>query len=424
MVERITRELLKKRAEHNDGVLSTLKEITLHQFDLEKLENLDLIPQVEILYLQNNQISKIENLTKLKSLKYLQLALNNISKIENLTALESLEKLDLTVNFVKNPMDVLELSGLFHLKELYLTGNPCTQVQGYRKYVITVLPQLKILDSREITTSERIEARQEFNEIEEFLLGQDTTSCNLGVAPAAQDYTDIESKREEFQTKLTKHTPESRLQAARDWDALKNDKKNQPNAPKVLKEEFMTKDGRILQKNQGKWDFKWSETKKTLVLDVKISKFIDTSLLDVDLHDTFIKITIKDKILQLTTSEPVHVDSVLCERSKATGHLLITMVKSKVLEKDLQKIRKEEVTQQECLKKKAAEEKGKENGRNRRYERLFEPKEAVNIRNILEQVKLDQRQDLKKGIVDVKTCQQEIVIPSDFVDDPDVPPLC
>jgi protein TilB len=423
MVERITRELLKKRAEHNDGILSTLKEITLHQFDLEKLENLDLIPQVEILYLQNNQISKIENLTKLKSLKYLQLALNNISKIENLTALESLEKLDLTVNFVKNPMDVLELVGLEHLRELYLTGNPCSQVKGYRKYVITVLPQLKILDSKEITTSERIEARQEFNEIQEYLLQQDFG--NSEIAPAAEEHTDIESKREEFQTKLTKHTPESRLQAARDWDLLKNEKKLNQNVQKeVVKEEFMTKDGRVLQKNQGKWDFKWSETAKTLILDVKISKFIDTSLLDVDLHENYIRITIKDKILQLTTTEPVHVDSVLCERSKATGHLLITMVKSKILEKDLQKIRKEENLEQESLKKMALQEKSKENGRNRRYERLFEPKEAVNIRNILEQVKLDQTRELKRGIVDVKTSEQEKVIPSDFVDDPDVPPLC
>lgn len=300
MVERITRELLQKRAEHNDGILSTLKEITLHQFDLEKIENLDFIPQVEILYLQNNQISKIENLSKLKCLKYLQLALNNISKIENLTALESLEKLDLTVNFVKNPLDVLNLSTLIHLRELYLTGNPCTQVKGYRKYVVTVLPQLKILDSREITTSERIEARQEFDEIQDFLLqefaknehcidenGKDVSSDH--VAPAAeQDETDIEAKREEFQTKLTKHTPESRLQAARDWDLLKNEKTDKQNVKKPVKEEFLTKDGRILQKNQGKWEFKWSETIKTLVLDVKISKFIDTSLLNVDVHGNYV----------------------------------------------------------------------------------------------------------------------------------------
>jgi hypothetical protein len=56
----VDKELLKKRAEHNEGELSTLKEIALHQFDLEKIENLDIYCRhLEILLLQNNQISKI-----------------------------------------------------------------------------------------------------------------------------------------------------------------------------------------------------------------------------------------------------------------------------------------------------------------------------------------------------------------------------
>ena len=32
---RITQELLRKRAEHNDGILSTLEEISLHQENIE-----------------------------------------------------------------------------------------------------------------------------------------------------------------------------------------------------------------------------------------------------------------------------------------------------------------------------------------------------------------------------------------------------
>ena len=49
-----------KRSEHNDKELSTLKEIALHQYDIEKIENLDVYCRnLEILLLQNNQISKI-----------------------------------------------------------------------------------------------------------------------------------------------------------------------------------------------------------------------------------------------------------------------------------------------------------------------------------------------------------------------------
>jgi protein TilB len=127
----VTLELLRRRAEHNDGEVSSLREVTLHQFDIERIENLDIYCRgLEILYLQNNQISKIgayggwvrggnrasrlaprahphprlhtENLHKLKSLRYLQLALNNISVLENLEACECLGKLDLTVNFVED----------------------------------------------------------------------------------------------------------------------------------------------------------------------------------------------------------------------------------------------------------------------------------------------------------------------------------
>ncbi len=89
---KITEELLRKRSEHNECVLSTLEEISLHQFEIEKIENLDkCCRHLRILYLQNNIIEKIENLEKLKELEYLNLAVNNISIIENLDQNESLK---------------------------------------------------------------------------------------------------------------------------------------------------------------------------------------------------------------------------------------------------------------------------------------------------------------------------------------------
>jgi protein TilB len=88
---KITEELLRKRSEHNECILSTLEEISLHQFDIEKIENLDkYCRHLKILFLQNNLIEKIENIEKLKELEYLNLAVNNISMIENLEYNESL----------------------------------------------------------------------------------------------------------------------------------------------------------------------------------------------------------------------------------------------------------------------------------------------------------------------------------------------
>ncbi len=86
----------------------------------------------------------LENLHKLKELRYLNLALNNIKRIENLQRCESLEKLDLTVNFIENLLDVESLKENIFLKELFLVGNPCYQVDGYRHFVIATLPQLKV----------------------------------------------------------------------------------------------------------------------------------------------------------------------------------------------------------------------------------------------------------------------------------------
>lgn len=164
---RITIDLLRKRCEHNEGAISTLEELSLHQENLEKIELINRVcKDLKILLLQNNLISKLENLSRFKLLEYLNLALNNIEVIENLEGLESLKKLDLTVNFVGDLRDVKRLRCNEHLQELFLIGNPCTDYEGYRDYVVSVVPQLRELDGREITRSDRIKALQKYAEAE------------------------------------------------------------------------------------------------------------------------------------------------------------------------------------------------------------------------------------------------------------------
>ena len=108
-----------------------------------------------------------ENVSKLKELEYLNLALNNIERIENLEGCESLKKLDLTLNFIGEITSVHNLKGNISLENLYLTGNPCTDFPGYRKFIVNALPQLKSLDGTDITPTERLKARQDFKEIEQ-----------------------------------------------------------------------------------------------------------------------------------------------------------------------------------------------------------------------------------------------------------------
>ena len=58
-------------------------------------------------------------------------------------------------------------------------------------------------------------------------------------------------------------------------------------------------DGRVLQCNEGKYKYKWNETSDVVQLTVEISKFLDTSFIDVDVHPDHVIVTIKGKILRL-----------------------------------------------------------------------------------------------------------------------------
>jgi protein TilB len=62
--------------------------------------------------------------------------------VEGLAGCEALQKVDLTVNFVCDLTSVESLAVNGSLRELYLTGNPCAQFDGYREFVIAVLPQV------------------------------------------------------------------------------------------------------------------------------------------------------------------------------------------------------------------------------------------------------------------------------------------
>ena len=143
MVE-ITQELLRKRAEHNEGMLSTLEEVSLHQQNIGWISNLDVYCRhLKILYLQNNLIEEMQGLSKLKELEYLNLAVNSVKTIKGIKRCESLNKLDMTLNFVD--LEDLqesceEMEWCENLQDVYFTGNPCTDWANYREYVIAKVP--------------------------------------------------------------------------------------------------------------------------------------------------------------------------------------------------------------------------------------------------------------------------------------------
>lgn len=384
---RITEDLIRRNAEHNDCVIFSLEELSLHQQEIERLEHIDKwCRDLKILYLQNNLIGKIENVSKLKKLEYLNLALNNIEKIENLEGCEELTKLDLTVNFIGELSSIETLQHNIHLKELFLMGNPCADFDGYRQFVVATLQQLKWLDGKEIERSERIQALQNFRVIEQQIKEQEKAYClrrtrdkeeaqrklqdegknedkeershpdleghwhpdmnaprPLSVeskdlqAPEMQEEEcrkmELEVSKDdlEFWNKPSLFTPESRLETLRHMEKQRkaqeksSEKKKKVKPPRIL----VTKDGKALNVNVPKLDFSLKDDEKhnQIILDLAVYRYMDTSLIDVDVQPTYVRVMVKGKPFQLVLPAEVKPGSSSAKRSQTTGHLVIHMPK-------------------------------------------------------------------------------------------------
>jgi len=107
--------------------LPNLEYIYLNNNQIQKIENLETFPNLEILYLQNNKIQKIENLETLPNLKTLDLHNNQIQKIENLETFPNLEILYLHNNKISR---IENLETLTNLEILYLHNNKISRIEN------------------------------------------------------------------------------------------------------------------------------------------------------------------------------------------------------------------------------------------------------------------------------------------------------
>ena len=323
---RITQELLRKRSEHNDGILSTLEEISLHQLSIEKIENLEYYCRhIKILYLQDNIIEKLENLDKLKELEYLNMAVNSVSVIEGLENCESLNKLDMTMNFVdienlKESVDCL--SKVHSLREIYLTGNPCEKFKYCKEYVIARCPQITLYNGNEIVKSERIKASQMLDMIEKELekaskehiifKENDPNEKNpnhYSVEYRRKLYKELERDKEKREKEKAEEQKKGSL-----WDEPKNEEK-----PSIYKD-----NGEIRICNKGGYEFHCDEDifkTAQMTFTIKIPKFMETSKINVDLQPQYIRLDINGKITQWKFENEIIVEKAIVERSTATGIL-------------------------------------------------------------------------------------------------------
>ncbi|XP_003792918.1 protein tilB homolog [Otolemur garnettii] len=470
---RITEDLIRRNAEHNNCIIFSLEELSLHQQEIEKLEHIDKWCQdLKILYLQNNLIGKIENVSRLKKLEYLNLALNNIEKIENLEGCEWLTKLDLTINFIGELSSVKTLQRNIHLKELFLMGNPCADFDGYRQFVVATLQQLKWLDGKEIERSERIQALQNYPVIKQQIREQEKAYClkrtkekeeaqrklqeehksegkkrrsNSGFdgrwytdinatlsslenkdrlqVPETQEEEDNKKRLDEseddveFWNKPSLFTPESRLETLRHMEKQreKQEKLSEKNKKVKPPRTLIKEDGRPLNVNEPKLEFslKDDEKRNQIILDLAVYRYMDTSLIDVDVQPTYVRVMVKGKPFQLVLPAEVKPDSSFAKRSQTTGHLVICMPKVEEVIKSGQRTLKS---------LKTTLDRGKEqtSSRSKHIEKLeVDPSKHSfpDITNIVQEKKHTPR----------RLESEPKITPSEedpgFEDDPEVPPL-
>eukprot|EP00933_Yihiella_yeosuensis_P041003 TRINITY_DN3542_c1_g1_i1.p1 TRINITY_DN3542_c1_g1~~TRINITY_DN3542_c1_g1_i1.p1 ORF type:complete len:428 (+),score=117.05 TRINITY_DN3542_c1_g1_i1:56-1339(+) len=323
---RLTEELIRKRAEHNEGVIGDLEEIALHQQELEKIESLEACCRhIRILLLQNNIIPKMEGLNKLKELDYLNLALNNISKIEGIEGCESLRKLDMTVNFIgveELEESVYNMKANMTLQDLYLTGNPCQEWAGWRPYVIAHLPQLKQLDGKMVIPHERILARQQLPKLTEDLekvveAARVKRLMEAGLPVSEGAYT--KESRNEMYLELAEQKEEKEKNERRRMGT-------EPKEPRVVPGVYNFK-GEIRQCNEGKYDFDMDDTTHPdrIIFELGVPKYLDTSMLDVDVNPLYVRVVVREKVTQLKLPAEVQVEASKVQRSRTTGCLRIEM---------------------------------------------------------------------------------------------------
>lgn len=429
---RITVEMVRRKAEHHECLLAPLEEIALHQENIEKIEYLqDWCPKLKILLMQSNLIAKIENLNKLKHLVYLNLALNNIEIIENLERCESLQKLDLTLNFIGEIVSLENLVNNYNLEKLYLTGNPCTDYENYRDYVIATLPQLNYLDGSDIERSERIKALQNLPIIRSDILFEQQNyrgSRKKQKSRLEKEINDkwenkyknmtIDEQNDVFWKEASEHSPEVRYEIER-MRQLRQ-KSNEPEEKKEDKRvyKFFAEDGRPYNINQAKIDFIFNSDDPNLyTLDLAVYKHLDTSLIDVDVQPHYVRVTIRGKLFQLHLPEEVDTTNSTAQRSQITGHLVITMPKSNAIIKKSDNSFKTTKKASQLYTEHKVEQCHQHTGQTtREYLEIGPPDEVLDF------TKMTQPKS-KPDYIDPRMKLGAKIPPPDFVDNPEVPDL-
>ncbi len=259
------------------------------------------------------------------------------------------------MNFI--PVEEFEASidhlrPLLHLKELFLMGNPCTEWAGCRAFAAAALPQLQQLDGSDIARSERILAQQAWRGLRgELRAAAAAARAAAGLPPPPpppprDEDDDTEPWSAEGRVRMYREMAEQKAEA----DAKK--RVNEPrrrdaeaeHAAAVAAARGAEGGGGVRQTNEGRWEFSLEEEdgEGACVLRLALPRFLDTSLIDADVHPAFVSVVVRNKTFRILWPEPVASAQSSCQRSATTGELCVRAPKARQPSEHLMELRRRE----------------------------------------------------------------------------------
>jgi len=211
-------------------------------------------------------------------------------------------------------------------------GNPATDWNGYRLFVIGVLPQLKELDGKEVTRTEKIKAKQQMPELVQQLRKLAAETKSKKVAREYEPY-DEEEYSTRSRLEMYREIAEEKMEAECRQKEMEPKDRDYATEHSLTIEQQRKKEREcgthIRQCNEGRYVFRMNEEdgKGNVILEIDIPKFIDTSLVDVDVQPTYASIVVKNKTTRLLFPYEVQPDDGFAQRSQVSGTLKLVMPK-------------------------------------------------------------------------------------------------
>ena len=78
-------------------------------------------------------------------------------------------------------------------------------------------------------------------------------------------------------------------------------------------------------RNEAKFPFTFDESGNEVVITLEPGKYIATSLINIEVETTYVRITVKDKLVQFPLSVEVSPSLAKVQRASTTGQLKITI---------------------------------------------------------------------------------------------------